>query len=65
MFEDGKEYKFKPKDIRIFGPKVNEAQQIDPNIIPNFPINKPVKYNEDLMKKAIKYGLVILLNYRG
>jgi len=65
MFEDGKEYKFKPKDIKIFGPKVNEAQQIDPNIIPNFPINKPVKYNEDLMKKAIKYGLVILMNYKG
>lgn len=65
MFEDGKEYKFRPKDIKIFGPKVNEEQQIDPNIIPNFPINKPVKYNEDLMKKAIKYGLVILMNYRG
>lgn len=62
MFEEGKEYKFKPL---IFGPKVNEAQQIDPNIIPNFPINKPVKFNEDLMKKAIKYGLVILINYRG
>jgi len=65
MFEDGKEYKFKPKDIKIFGPKVNEEQQIDPNIIPNFPINKPVKYTEDLMKKAIKYGLVILISYRG
>lgn len=65
MFEDGKEYKFKSKDIKIFGPKMNESQQIDPNIIPNFPINKPLKYNEDLMKKAIKYGLVILLNYRG
>ena len=65
MFEEGKEYKFNSKEIKIFGPKVNEAQQIDPNIIPNFPINKPVKYNEDLMKKAIKYGLVILFSYRG
>ena len=65
MFEEGKEYKFKTKDIKIFGPKINEAQQIDPNIIPNFPINKPVKYSEDLMKKAIKYGLVILMNYKG
>ena len=65
MFEEGKEYKFKSKDIKIFGPKVNEAQQIDPNIIPNFPVNKPVKYSEDLMKKAIKYGLVILMSYRG
>jgi hypothetical protein len=65
MYEENKEYKFKSKDIKIFGPKVNEAQQIDPNIVPNFPINKPVKFSEDLMKKAIKYGLVILINYRG
>jgi hypothetical protein len=65
MFEEGKEYKFNKKDIKVFGPTVNEAQQIEPNIIPNFPINKPVKFNEELMKKAIKYGLVILINYRG
>lgn len=65
MYEDGKEYKFNSKKIKVFGPKVNEAQQIDTNIIPNFPINKPVKFNEDLMKKAIKYGLVILINYKG
>lgn len=63
MYEEGKEYNF--KGIQIFGPKVNEAQQIDPNIIPDFPINKPVKFNENLLKKAIKYGLVILINYRG
>lgn len=65
MYQEDKEYKFKPKDIKIFGPKVNEAQEIDPNIIPNFPINKPVKFSEDLLKKAINYGLVILINYRG
>jgi len=65
MFEEGKEYKFKNKDIKIFGTKINEAQQIDPNIIPKFPINKPVKFDVELMKKAIKYGLVILLNYNG
>jgi hypothetical protein len=65
MFIEDKEYKFNPKDIKLFGPRVNEAQQIDPNIIPNFPINKPVKFNEELMKTAIKYGLVILINYKG
>ena len=65
MFKEGQEYKFKTKDIKVFGTRLNEAQEIDPNIIPNFPINKPVKYNEDLMKKAIKYGLVILFNYKG
>lgn len=65
MFKDDKEYKFDPKKIKIFGPKINEAQQIDPNIISNFPINKPVKFNADILKKAIKYGLVILISYRG
>lgn len=65
MYQEDKEYKFNPKYIKVYGPVVNEAQQIDPNIIPNFPINKPVKFNEDLMKKAIKYGLVILMNYKG
>jgi len=65
MFVENREYKFNPKEIKVFGPKVNEAQQIDPNIIPNFPINKPVKFDEELLKKAIKYGLVILMNYRG
>jgi hypothetical protein len=65
MFREDKEYKFNKKDIKVFGPKINEAQQIDPNIIPNFPINKPVKFDQNLMKLAIKYGLVILIAYRG
>jgi len=65
MFKEGKEYKINSKYIKVFGPKINEEQQIDPNIIPNFPINKPVKFDVELMKKAIKYGLVILLSYRG
>jgi len=65
MYEDGREYKFDHKKIKVFGPSVNEAQQIDPNIIKNFPINKPVKFQENLMKKAIENGLVILINYRG
>ena len=65
MFVENREYKFNPKEIKVFGPKVNEAQQIDPNIIPDFPINQPVKFKEDLLKKAIKYGLVILISYRG
>ena len=65
MFKENKEYKFNPKHIKVFGPKLNEAQQIDPNIVPNFPINKAIKFNENLMRKAIKYGLIILINYRG
>lgn len=33
--------------------------------INNIPINKPIKYSEDVMIKAIKYGMVFLINYKG
>jgi len=73
MFREDKEYKFNYKDIKVFGPKIdwmtkmNEGNDniLDPNIIPNFPINKPMKFDQSLMVKAIEYGLVILINYRG
>ncbi len=49
MFKEDKEYKFNYKDIKVFGPKtdwmrkLNEDKNIlDQNIIPNFPINKPM-----------------------
>ena len=71
-FEDGKEYKFNNKEIMVYGPKVdwvkkiNEAKDVvDPDIIPNLPINKPVKFDIQKMITAIEYGLVILINYRG
>jgi hypothetical protein len=33
--------------------------------INNIPINKPIKYSDDLMSKAIKYGMIFLINYKG
>lgn len=33
--------------------------------IANIPINKPIKYSDDLMSKAIKYGMIFLINYKG
>ena len=33
--------------------------------IANIPINEPVKYSDELMIKAIKYGMIFLLNYKG
>lgn len=29
------------------------------------PINEPIKYSEDLLIKAIKYGMMFLINYKG
>lgn len=33
--------------------------------IANIPINKPIKYSDDMMAKAIKYGMIFLINYKG
>lgn len=29
------------------------------------PINEPIKFSEDLLIKAIKYGMIFLINYKG
>jgi len=33
--------------------------------IANIHINKPIKYSDDLMTKCIKYGMMMLINYKG
>lgn len=33
--------------------------------IGNIPINEPVRYSDDIMIKAIKYGMIFLINYKG
>jgi hypothetical protein len=33
--------------------------------IANIPINEPIKYSDQLMIKAIKYGMIFLINYKG
>ncbi len=33
--------------------------------IANIPINEPIKYSDEVMIKAIKYGMIFLINYKG
>ena len=33
--------------------------------IANIPINQPIKYSDQVMTKAIKYGMIMLINYKG
>lgn len=33
--------------------------------ISNIPINEPIKYSEQIVIKAIKYGMIFLINYKG
>jgi len=37
----------------------------DKDLVPGFPVNKPLKFNEGLMVEAIQNGMIILINYRG
>jgi len=31
----------------------------------NIPINEPIKYSDDIAIKAVKYGMIFLINYKG
>jgi len=33
--------------------------------IANIPINQPIKYSDEIMNKAIRYGMMFLINYKG
>lgn len=50
-------------------PKINwgrlNENRINPDIIKDFPINKEIKFDRNLMIKAIQFGMIILINYRG
>lgn len=56
------------KKDEIFIPKkrwnLNENQQVM-DIVPGFPVNKRMKYDQKLMIKAIQNGMIILIQYRG
>lgn len=47
------------------GKLINEGWDNDKDIVPGFPVNKPIKFNEAMMVKAIQNGMVILINYAG
>ena len=65
---DRNKFYYNRKDLymspRINWTKLNE-NKINPEIIKDFPINKPIQFDQSLMIKAIQYGMIILLNYRG
>lgn len=67
---DSREHKlyYNIKDVYMT-PKVNWSKlnenKINPEIIKDFPVNKPIKFDRNLMIKAIQFGMIILINYRG
>jgi hypothetical protein len=53
---------YKLKEDNIYVPRFNikNAREIE-----DVPINKPMKPDMDLIIKAIKYGMIFLMNYKG
>ena len=49
---------------RIDWTKLNE-NKIDSELIKDFPVNKAIKFDKVKMIKAIQFGMIILINYRG
>jgi len=50
------------KEDREFLPKFSLKSFKD---FENVPINEPIKYDEKVMIKAIQYGMIFLINYKG
>lgn len=48
---------------QVYGAVNESAQAMD--IVPGFPMNKQLKYDQALMIKAIQNGMIILIKYRG
>lgn len=53
-------FRYKVKNGKL----ITEAAT-DKDIVPGFPVNKKMNFNEGLMIKAIQNGMVILINYKG
>ena len=71
-------FDFNPKLSEIFIPKIDILSHINENaeFVPRFklskleilkdvPVNEPLKFSVELLDKAIKYGMIMLINYKG
>jgi len=69
---------FNPLIKEIFIPKIDILSHINENaeFVPRFqlkkldilkdvPVNEPLKFSVELIDKAIKYGMIMLVNYKG
>jgi hypothetical protein len=54
--------KFDLKEDRDFVPRFSLK---DVDEIKNIPINRPLKYSDDMVVKAIKFGMIFLIHYKG
>ncbi len=77
QFLPGKELFANTEDVEYVVPHdfnylVNEDQSFVPrfsfkniDIFKDIPVNEPIRYNQKIMIKAIQYGMIFLVNYKG
>ena len=61
LYYNSKDLYMSPK---VMWGSLNE-NKINPDIIKDFPVNKPIKFDKTLMIKAIQFGMILMINYRG
>ena len=61
LYYNSKDLYMSPK---VMWGSLNE-NKINPEIIKDFPVNKPIKFDKTLMIKAIQFGMILMINYRG
>jgi hypothetical protein len=68
MLKDIYKYQYNTKDLFLTPSKnftMLKESNIQAELVPGIEINKKIKYNQDIMIKAINYGMIILITYRG
>jgi len=69
--DHNKEVEFLVNQGSILESLLNESDYVprfslnDLEIFNDLPVNEPIKFSDDLAIKAIKYGLIMLINYKG
>ena len=53
-------YELKEDNLYVPRFRLKDVKQIA-----NIPVNKPIKPSKDIITKAIKYGMVFLISYKG
>lgn len=59
-----KDQRYKLNEDQSFIPRFKVNQKYH-QIFSEFPINKQLKYSHNLLQKAIQYGMILLVQYRG
>ena len=65
MLNDLYKYQYNTEDLFLTPTRKIYESKIQVDLVPGVEINKKVKYSQELMVKAIQYGMIMLITYRG